>query len=360
MNNTLLSLDRSRPFAVMFGGAGAEHGISCISAGNIIKTARACGYSLMPVGISRSGEMFIYLGDDKKIADAACFDDAEHLIPTFPVRIGARRGFLADGDIISVASVLIALHGDYGEDGRVQGLLDCAGISYTGCGTVTGAVASDKAFTKAVAESLGIPTLPWVLLTERDTAAAKKRAEERLGYPMFIKPSGLGSSIGACAVSSAAEFGRAYEKAFALGGRVLAERALIGKSELECAYICASGKKLITPAGMIRTDGATYDYDTKYNSGSAKLTARAEIPYEIARRIERYTEELLDALSVRHLARVDYFLSDGGELYFNEINTFPGMTDSSLYSSMLEASGISRSDQIAALIEAPLREGSKW
>lgn len=360
MNKTLLSIDQSRLFAVMFGGVGAEHGISCISAGNIIKTARACGYSLLPIGIARSGEMFIYLGDDKKIADATCFDDSEHLVPTFPVRFGERHGFLAEGEIISVTSVLVALHGDYGEDGRVQGLLDCAGIVYTGCGTVTGAVASDKAFTKAVAESLGIPTLPWLLLTERDTAAAKIRAEECIGYPMFIKPSGLGSSIGVSAVSSESDFDSAYEKAFALGGRVLVERALIGKSELECAYICASGKRLITPAGMVRTGGATYDYDTKYNNGSADLTVRAEILPEIANRIGRYTEELIEALSVRHLARVDYFLSDGGELYFNEINTFPGMTGSSLYSSMLEAAGVSRHDQIAALLEAPLGEGREW
>ena len=351
----------SRLFAVIFGGAGCEHEISCKSAGSIIITARACGYALLPVGISRSGDFYIYLGEDEKIADGSCFDDERNLVPSFPVRIGGERGFYTSEGIVTVCSALIALHGDYGEDGRVQGLLDCVGRPFTGCDTVTGAVSVDKACTKAVAEALGIPTLPWLLLTERDAEAARHLTEERLDYPVFIKPSGLGSSVGASLVKERCEFSEAYGRAFELGhGRVLAELALTDKRELECAYINASGIYAISAPSMIRVGGSSYDFDAKYRNRTAELTVRAELTRECIDTVRNYTERICRALSVRHISRVDYFLSDDGRIYFNEINTFPGMTDGSLYPAMLESLGISAGTMISALLEAPLSEVSEW
>lgn len=346
-------------FAVLFGGKGHEHEISCKTAGRIIKASRRLGFEVLPIGISRAGDVFICFSEDSAISDGSCFLDEEKLISTFPVRLCGRSGFLADGEIISVDSALIAMHGDKGEDGVVQGLLDSAGIPYTGARTVSGAIAYDKAAAKALAEKIGIPTVPWVLLTERDPGIARERAGA-IGYPMFIKPSGLGSSVGAARVDSGDAFEDAYLRAYELScGRVLAERYIENKCELECAYICAFGVSAVTPPGMIKAAGGFYDYDAKYKSNTAKIYAVANVKKEISDLARSYTERLCAAFSLRHIARVDYFLTDGGELLFNEINTFPGMTEGSLYSAMLSSFGIDEDKEITALLKAPLWESER-
>lgn len=348
-----------RLFAVMFGGRGCEHEISCKTAGNVINTARRIGYSILPVAIDKTGDFYIYLGDGERIGNGDCFSDAEMLLPTFPLRLEGKGGFFAEGGIVPVVSTLVALHGDHGEDGRIQGLLACAGIPYVGADTVSGALAYDKAAAKALVEKMGIPTVPWVLLTDRDESSALLSART-VGYPMFIKPSGLGSSIGVSAVRSDEEFYDAYRKAYALsGGRVLAEKYVERKLELECAYIDACGLRAITPPGAVNTDNRIYGYSEKYESKSAKLYALAEVGDDILALAREYTEKICNSLSLRHLARVDYFLTDDGELLFNEINTFPGMTDESLYFAMLSEYGINIEKGISALLEAPLWEGSR-
>ena len=348
--------DADRIFAVIFGGKGHEREISCKTAGNIIKTARRIGYNVLPIGINRSGDFCIYLGDDEKITNGECFLDREKLLPTFPIKLGNKSGFFVEGAIVSVVAVLIALHGDYGEDGKVQGLLDCAGILYTGADTVSSALAYDKAAAKALVEKLGIPTAPWVLITDKDVAVARKRAE-RVGYPMFIKPSGLGSSVGASCVEDSTRFDKAYREAYSLGnGRVLAEKYVDKRLELECAYLCASGFCAVTPPGAISTVGVLYDYAAKYEDKTATVRAVADVGDEIVDAARCYTEKICSAFSLRHLARVDYFLADNGELLFNEINTFPGMTDGSLYAAMLSEYGINFEGVVSALIEAPLGE----
>jgi D-alanine--D-alanine ligase len=345
-----------RLFAVIFGGKGHEREISCRTAGNIIETARRIGYNVLPVGIDRSGNFCVYLGDTEKITNGECFSDRERLLPAFPIRSGDKCGFFVEGKTVAVITSVVALHGDHGEDGRVQGLLDCAGIPYTGADTVSGALAYDKAAAKALAEKLGIPTAPWVLLTDLDVAAARSQAEA-VGYPMFIKPSGLGSSVGAACVLERSSFDAAYRNAYSLGGgRVLAERYVDKRLELECAYLCASGIRAVTPPGSINTDGLLYDYSAKYEDKTASVCAVADVSEQISRLARSYTERICKAFSLRHLARVDYFLTVDGELLFNEINTFPGMTDGSLYAAMLSEYGISFEDVVSALLEAPLRE----
>ena len=230
------------------------------------------------------------------------------------------------------------LHGNYGEDGIIQGALSVAKIPYIGSPSTVGAVCRDKTVVKAVAESIGIPTLPYRLIGRA----------ERPDVPCFIKPTGLGSSIGASAVRGEEELASALERAFAVSERVMAEPLLEEKRELECGYFSAKGKEIFTNPGEILSCGF-YDYKKKYEGGT-KINVRADLDESLTRRIKDYAKSLAHALGVRQIARVDFFLSEG-ELYFNEINTMPGFTRESLYHKMLSLEGISLREMIISLAE---------
>lgn len=244
------------------------------------------------------------------------------------------------------------LHGDFGEDGRVQGALECADIPYVGCDSQAGAVCRDKSFVKTLAHSLGVPTLPHLLILRGEGIQyALRLCERKFDYPMFIKPSRLGSSVGASSARSKRELVSSITRAFCLGERVIVEPCLDSKRELECGYFSAKGKELFTNPGEILLDGL-YDYEKKYLSDT-RLSVRADLDGEYIEQIREYSRRLVRALSVRGLSRVDFFLS-GGELYFNEINTMPGFTGESLYLKMIETEGYSARDAINMLIESAL------
>lgn len=248
------------------------------------------------------------------------------------------------------------LHGDFGEDGRVQGALECADIPYVGCDSLAGAICRDKAIVKSVAQSLGIPTLPHLLILRGDGMDyALRRCEATFSYPLFVKPARLGSSVGIGVARSGRELVSALTCAFCLGERVIVEPCLDAKRELECGYFSAKGKELFTNPGEILLDGV-YDYEKKYRSDEARLSVRAELCADLSEQIREYSRRLVRALSVRDISRVDYFLSDG-ELYFNEINTMPGFTPDSLYLKMVEAAGIGEGEAVDLLIEAAIRRG---
>ncbi len=328
-------------YAVLFGGSGYERDISLLSAGNFIKTAAQQGFNMMPVYIDRSGAFYIYFGDINGIGEGFSAK-GETLLPTFPIKIADKSGFYTEEGIIGVRLCVPVLHGDYGEDGRIQGLLESAGISFVGCDTLSGAVSADKAYTKALAASIGVPILSSFVYSSENGVANEClcKAEELFGYPAFIKPCRLGSSFGASLVRKREEFIPALEKAAMLSKRILIEKALTDKRELECAYFSLGGRVVITPPGEAVCGFEFYDYDAKYKSKATKVFSRADVDSGIREKLFEYTKRLADAISVRHIARFDYFLSADGELYFNEVNTFPGMTGGSLYSAMLAASGI--------------------
>lgn len=343
---------KSPLYAVIFGGRGCEHSISCISGANFISVAKRCGFAILPIGITPSGDFCIYLGECSKIKDGSWVFDGECQIPTYPVRLPSGSGFFTEGEIISVERAVPVLHGDFGEDGRVQGALDTAGIAFSGCDTVAGAVAADKAYSKAVAACLGIPTLPWITFSdsEFDKNKITALAEEKIGYPMFVKPCRLGSSIGASMAYCRQELSECIDSALSCENRVIIERALVRKTELECAYFETGGKKIITPPARINTEVGFYDYNTKYNSNSASISVRAEVSEEIKRQLLDYTERLACELSVRQIARFDYFLDEDGRVFFNEVNTFPGMTDASLYAAMLREHGVADEEIVGSLL----------
>ena len=206
-----------RSVALIFGGEGCERDISIRSAKGIYEMIDRERFSVLPVYISESGDWYA----QREMPEGEIPQD----IPTFPVRIAGRSGFLVKGHVGTVSVALPILHGEYGEDGVIQGALEAAHIPYIGCGVISGALTSDKAYAKAVAESLGIPTARWICSDGRTAETLKALAERVIGYPMFIKPARRGSSIGAARVDRAEDFYTAYADA-AIHGRVIIEECI--------------------------------------------------------------------------------------------------------------------------------------
>jgi len=357
------AFERDLPIAVIFGGMGAEHSVSLHTAYSIIRSLERCGACVLKIGITRDGTWYTYAGDTAAIPTGEW--ESGELSLTYPVRLGQRSGFLSGSDVITVGAAFIALHGNFGEDGVIQGALTSAGIKYVGCGVSAGAACADKAYTKMLAESIGIPTVPWVLYINRgsgekegygnvfvDKATAVCEAVKRLGFPMFVKPASLGSSIGAGRANNIEELNRAIDAAASAGdGRVLIERAVNLICELECAYLFAEGEEIYTEPGSIRTDGGFYDFSAKYGGGGKALVSpTADLGQSISLELCRYARGLVALLGIRQLSRIDFLLDGDGKIYFNEINTFPGMTESSLYPELLRRVGVDFDKLIGAFV----------
>lgn len=317
--------------ALIWGGRGYEKDVSAGGMENILPLIDENTYRVLSIHIEPDGRWTL--------------DGEEVLL--------SRGGIIRDGRFIKLDCAFPLLHGDFGEDGRVQGALDCADISYVGCGTLASALCRDKSVVKAVAGSLGIPTLPYLLITMSEgIREAVFRCEEKIGYPAFVKPCNLGSSVGAMEARDRRGLLHAIKHARGYSDRILVEKCLAPKRELECGFLQAKGKELFTKCGEILCD-SFYDYNKKYHSPEVKVCPVAAVGEDINRRVIDYSRRLVRALGVRELARIDFFLS-GEELYFNEINTMPGMTRTSLFLKMAEASGVPEGTLINLLIEGAL------
>ena len=313
---------------LLFGGKSSEHDVSVMGYGYMTSLLKDTDYNVIAVYIDREGVWHLGGADGPLVG--LCLSEG---------------AIALEGDKVRIDAAIPLLHGEGGEDGRIQSLLEAADIPYVGADTVTSAVATDKTYTKSVAASLGIPTARAVSFSRpTDTAAAYKTCLETLGLPMFIKPRRLGSSVGAHPVYTESDFYTYFPLAMQKGeGLVMVEELIEDKREIECAYFCAGGKELICEPGEILIDGF-YGYKEKYG-GSTVLSPIADIGRDTQSRIKEYARMLADALCLRHLARIDFFLS-GSKILFNEVNTFPGFTRDSLYPKMLEASGIHPRDAL--------------
>lgn len=337
--------------ALIFGGEGFEHRISEMSAANLYGIIDKARYEILPVGISIDGYWYIYRGPADKIISGDWAEDKENLIPAFPTKMNGASGFITNDGIIPVDCAIPCLHGDCGEDGIIQGALTAGGIRYIGQSVCASAVTSDKIYAKLIAERLGIPTAKWSYSTSDDANEAKRFAEEKLSYPMFIKPANLGSSYGAAPVFSPDEFYAAYEEARRYGDRILTEELIPFEYEIECAML-EDGEIRFSPGGRILSNGAFYDYESKYRpESSPKTEAFSGKDRETEEKITEYSAMLTDFIGLKHLSRIDFFVTKDKEIYFNEINTFPGMTKTSLYPRLTEDMGIRKDGFINLLLD---------
>lgn len=347
-----------RNVALIFGGEGKEREISELSAKNLATLIDTEQYNLILVRITERGEWYIYDGNTSLIKGGVWQTDKTKLKNTYPVKLGDTSGLLGNGEIIRVDCAIPCLHGNFGEDGIIQGALTAAHINYVGQSVYSSAITSDKSYTKLVAKHLGIPTAKWIICTSSSIDFAMAQAELHVGYPMFLKPTRLGSSYGAHPVCSKEEFERAYKDAYAYEKRVLVEELISTKYELECAYLESDGI-LLAPYGKITTNGNFYGYEEKYKSEKSPKTdvLRDGIEARVKKAVLEYSEALVRFLELRHLSRIDFFVTEDGAVYFNEINTFPGMTETSLYPALTEVFGLSRGDFINLLIESVCNDG---
>ena len=304
--------------ALIYGGRGAEHAVSLSGAEYVMSVLDGGKYDILPILIERDGRWILYGGE-------VC-----------PICFGGSSGLYNGDRILPIDCVIPLLHGEYGEDGRIQGALDTAGIPYIGADTVAGGVCIDKGITRAIARAHGIPTAQGITLPRHASLDDARAAVESIGYPIFIKPTRQGSSIGASAVWEDEELPSAFARA-AIYGAVLIEELVTGKRELEVGILSHKGRCTVSPVGEVLCHGF-YDYDKKYG-GATGTVCPADIDDRTAEKIKKYALTLTDAIDIRGTARIDFFLS-GDKVLFNEINTMPGFTRDSLYPELMRAAGI--------------------
>lgn len=324
--------------ALLYGGVSSEHEVSVLGYEYVSELLRTTDLDVLPVYIDKDGSWSVYENGVN--------------VCVYPTAKDGGSLYTGHG-FIRIDAAIPLLHGEGGEDGSVQGALEVAGIPYIGADVCTSALCLDKVYTKTLAKAHGVPTVPGVSFgSPTDTDEALALCEEKLGFPMFIKPRRLGSSVGAYQVENKDTFRRVFPLSMKQGSNlVTVERMLEKKRELECAFYEARGKRIITPPGEILIDGF-YGYGEKYG-GKTHTRAVADLTEATVQEIHSYCEVLADTFGLRHLARIDFFLS-GGHVFFNEINTFPGFTRESLYPKMLLECGISPTDALISFVEDAL------
>lgn len=322
---------------VLFGGVSSEHEVSLISAKGIIDNLNKDKYAVYPVGITKQGEWLMYTGDTEGITSGRWLKEGKKAVIS-PDR--SDGGLITDKGIIKIDAVLLALHGKNGEDGTIQGLLEIAGLKYTGAGVLSSALSMDKAMTKVFLNGFDIPQAECVLFIGRIPDDYIQQVESRFSYPVFVKPSNGGSSCGACKAHSRLELESAVKTAFEYDSKVMVEE-YIDAYEVECGIL---GNEEIAAGSLskIVIDSETYDYDTKYTPGMAFNEIPARIPEEQTREIIKTAEKIYKYLDVSGYARVDFFVEKStGRVLFNEINTLPGFTPFSAYPGMWADKGVS-------------------
>jgi len=334
---------------LIYGGKGLESEVSLSGAENLYRYLKD-SFNTVPVFIDKSGR---WLTSKESLTGKSKLPRRDELTDKVsPINQGKAGLLFEDGSIAAADVAFPLLHGDFGEDGSVQGALETLGIPFFGCGTNESCICYDKICTKLIAEHLNIPTAKWTSAIDIDTSEAERRARSAVCYPMFVKPARLGSSFGASPVKNRKEFASAYESAKKLGGsRVLIEQLVKIDAELECVYFGAKGKELFTKIGEIRYKTDFYDYDTKYKSeNAASVCARSSLEEIYGDAIRDYSRKLKEFIGIKDLCRFDFFLDSNGNILFNEINTIPGFTDSSLAPSLIEESGVDLATAFEAII----------
>jgi D-alanine-D-alanine ligase len=341
--------------AVVFGGRSSEHAISCVTAANVLQAIDRDKYDVVPVGISTSGHWVLESGDPERlsITDGKL---PEVDVTALPVLFGANRELVVSepGQVPStlgeVDVVFPLLHGPWGEDGTIQGLLEMSDIRYVGSGVLASAVGMDKHYMKVVFQGAGLEVTPYVVIRDRDWTrdpAACRAAVDALGYPVFVKPARGGSSLGISKVNSLDELDDAVAEARAHDPKVIVEAAANNPREIEVGVLGGlNGTPEVSVCGEIAVSGGGhdfYDFETKYlpeGEAYTALSVPADLPEDIAADIRAKALTAFDAIEGEGLARVDFFLDADGRVIINEINTMPGFTPTSMFPRLWAASGV--------------------
>jgi D-alanine-D-alanine ligase len=327
-----------RSVAVLMGGRSSEHDVSLASAAAVMAALDPERFDIIPVLISAEGAWSVE-GDPVAIVPGP--DGA------------ARLHSLAGGPERPLDVVFPVLHGPHGEDGTVQGALETAGVPYVGAGVAASAVAMDKALFKVFLQQHGIPTPEHAVVTAaqwaHDPAGVRARVAALPGYPAFCKPARLGSSVGISPVPDEGALDAALALAFRHDGKALVERAIRGR-EVEVGVLDGD-VPMASPVGEITFDGDWYDYATKYEPGRSRVQVPADLPPAVADHARDLALRAFAAVDCAGLARIDFFVTEDGEVLLSELNTMPGFTPTSVYARLMEAAGVPYGELVGRLVD---------
>lgn len=345
-----------KTIAVLFGGQSSEHEVSCVSAVTVISSMDTEKYEQVLIGITKEGD-WLKADSVEQIKDGSWRNSAVHAIIS-PEATKKTVLFLENGEVREQKLDLVfpVLHGLYGEDGTVQGIIELAKLPYVGCGVLSSSVSMDKLYTKIIVDTLGIRQAAYVPVMRKelkDMEAAARRIEAKLSYPVFIKPSNAGSSCGVSKARDRKELEEGLRMAAEHDRKILVEEMIVGR-ELECAVL--SGEKcLASGVGEVLAAADFYDYEAKYHNAESKTDLSPLLPAGKEEEIRENAVKIFTALDGFGLSRVDFFLTkDGNEVVFNEMNTLPGFTGISMYPMLWEKQGISKTELIDRLIAGAL------
>ncbi|MDT9701819.1 D-alanine--D-alanine ligase family protein [Streptomyces sp. P17] len=363
--------------AVVFGGRSSEHGISVVTAGAVLRAIDRTTYDVLPIGITQDGRWALTADEPERmaitdrrtptVAELAESSEGGVVLPLDPANrevVYSEPGSVPKA-LGEVDVVFPVLHGPYGEDGTLQGLLELSGVPYVGSGVLASAVGQDKEYMKRVFTSFGLKVGPYVVIRprewERDESAARKKIVDfagEHGWPLFVKPARAGSSIGITKVEDLAGLDEAVAEAQRHDPKILVEAALRGR-EIECGVLeFEDGPRASVPSEIPSPEThAYYDFEAKYIDSTPGIVPAPLTAQETAE-VQRLAVDAFEAASCEGLVRADFFLTEDGEFVINEINTMPGMTPISMYPQMWQATGVGYPELVDRLIQAALRRST--
>ncbi len=341
--------------AVLFGGASSEHEVSTVSAASVLRNIPQDSFDIVMVGITKDGRWLEYTGSIEDIPSMEWENRPARTVVISPDR--SHHGLLMIDEnhceICPIDVCFPVLHGKYGEDGTLQGLLELAGIPFVGCDMISSANCMDKEFTHVILESHGIPMAKWDVVRADDLGQFEEKAqqlEERLGYPMFVKPANAGSSVGVSKAKNREQLKESCLIALKEDSKAIVEEFIDG-IEVENAVLGNEAPTASAVCGEIAPLVEFYTYDAKYNDKSTQLYIPARISLEQNEEIRKTAEKAYSSIGCEGMARVDFFVKrDGSGIILNEINTIPGFTSISMYPKMWEASGVPYPELLKRLI----------
>ncbi len=338
--------------AVLFGGKSAEHEVSIQSAKNVVTSLDKDTYEVILIGIDQKGDWHVC---PPKYLLSASFSHQAMLPESDEVSFITKSGgnnlitTSGQGNIGTVDVVFPVLHGPYGEDGSMQGLLKLADVPFVGSGVLGSAVGMDKDVSKRLLRDAGLPVSNFLVFHKSDDVSFDK-IEEELGLPFFVKPANLGSSVGVSKVKNKEQFQDAIKEAFLYDVKIIVEQSIEGR-EVECSVL-GNDTPIASVAGEIKASHEFYDYDAKYlDENGAVMKIPADLSPEKMKEIQELAIKVFKTLCLQGMARIDFFYTPEGKFFVNEANTIPGFTNISMYPKLWEASGLSYPELIGKLIQ---------
>jgi len=342
---------------VLFGGRSGEHEVSLASAASVIRGLDPDKYEAVPIGITKEGHWLVGQGAQKLLPEV--LRTGQRVTMTADPTDAALVRLDGSGGGQRIDVVFPVMHGTFGEDGTIQGLLDLAGLPFVGAGVLGSAVAMDKDVAKKLLRAAKIPVVPWLAIRrdewERNPAEVTQRIEKEFTYPVFLKPATLGSSVGMTKVHAHDELATGLNLAAEFAMKIMVEKA-VNAREIEVSVLGNHEPQASIP-GEIVPHREFYDYAAKYLEEGTQLLIPAQLKPAQVKKFQQYAVEAFRALELDGMARVDFFLEkEGGKIYLNEVNTIPGFTSISMYPKLWEASGIPFAKLIDKLIELALEQ----